>query len=346
MNTYTLKVVELRKETKDALTVCFKQPGLKKIKYLPGQYLTLIFRINGRRYIRPYSLSSSPSVDPNLEITIKRVPGGIVSNHIIDLLKVDDIVEMMHPMGDFTFEPNRYHIDQHVVLWAAGSGITPVISIAKDILHKRTGHKVTMVYGNRYVDDVIFNDKIKDLIKSFPEHLNVWNFYTRLVVDNSDPDHIQGRIDPGKVLEVLRSITDLKNSVHYICGPLGLKESVKRALQAIGINEDHVFTEDFELQKDPKDFEDIITRAVVINIGGESSSVEVVKGKSILEAGLDAALELPYACQTGHCTVCKATTVTGQVKMIGITKLPDDLKTDECLTCCAYPLSDDVQLTL
>lgn len=346
MNTFTLKVIELKKETNDAVTVCFKQPGLKKIKYLPGQYLTLIFRINGRRYIRPYSLSSAPLVDANLEVTIKRVPGGIISNHIIDMLKVDDIVEMMQPMGDFMFARDKFTTDQHIVLWGAGSGITPLMSIAKDILYQNTGHKVTLVYGNRHKDEVIFYDKIKELVKAFPEQLNVWNFYTRLVVDHNNPDHIQGRIAPDKVLTVLKSITDLKDSVHYICGPTGLKESVKKALQPIGVKDDHVFTEDFELQKDPKDFEDITTRYVQITIGGTNTSVEVAKGKSILEAGLDASLELPYACQTGHCTVCKAKIAGGQVKMIGITKLPDDLKNDEYLTCCAYPLSDDVHLML
>ncbi|QKJ31495.1 ferredoxin--NADP reductase [Mucilaginibacter mali] len=346
MQIYTLKVVEIRKEAKDVITVCFKQPGLKKVTYLPGQYLTLVFRINGRRYIRPYSFSSAPKVDEYLEVTVKRVPRGIVSNHINDRLKIDDLVEVMHPMGDFIFNNDHTTENKHIVLWGAGSGITPLMSIAKFVLHKQTGHKITLVYGNRHVDDVIFSAQIQDLEKTFSTQLQVWNFYTRLVVDNKDPDHIQGRIDPHKVLTILRSVTDLQNSIHYICGPRGLKESVKQALYSFEISEEQIFAEDFELIKDPAEFEDITTRHVKINIGEVAAQVEVVKGKSILEAGLDAFLELPYACQTGHCTVCKASILHGQVKMIGLVKKHTDMKDNECLTCCAYPLSDDVQLTI
>src|SRR3954464_7515541 len=99
MKHYTLKVIELRTETTDTITVVFKQPGLKKINYVAGQYLTLIFRINGRRYIRPYSFSSAPGVDSTLNVTIKRVPGGIISNHILDKVSVGDLIETIQPMG-------------------------------------------------------------------------------------------------------------------------------------------------------------------------------------------------------------------------------------------------------
>ena len=108
MQTFTLKVIDIKKETGDTVTLSFKQPGLKKIKYKAGQYLTLIFRINGRRYLRPYSLSSAPGIDANLEITVKRVTGGIISNHINDMVKVDDLIEILYPMGDFVLPEIDY----------------------------------------------------------------------------------------------------------------------------------------------------------------------------------------------------------------------------------------------
>src|ERR1700676_3508127 len=114
MKFYTLRVIDIRRETQDCLTVIFKQPGLKRIKYFAGQYLSLIFRINGRRYIRPYSFSSAPGVEATLNITIKRVPGGIVSNHILDKLKVDDIIEVMEPMGDFILTENAAEPGTHI----------------------------------------------------------------------------------------------------------------------------------------------------------------------------------------------------------------------------------------
>jgi ring-1,2-phenylacetyl-CoA epoxidase subunit PaaE len=131
---FKLQVIEIKPETSDTVTLCFKQPGLKEIKYLPGQYLTLIFRINGRKYMRPYSFSSAPDVDRYLEITVKRVPGGIISNHINDFVKVGDWIEAMPPMGDFIFERDKISPDKHIVLWGAGNGITPLISIAKYVL--------------------------------------------------------------------------------------------------------------------------------------------------------------------------------------------------------------------
>ena len=104
MKNYTLKVQDIKKETNDTITLCFKQPALKKIKYQAGQYLTLQFRINGRRYIRPYSFSSTPLIDATLNVTIKRVSGGVVSNYINDTIKIGDVIEVQEHLREFVFE--------------------------------------------------------------------------------------------------------------------------------------------------------------------------------------------------------------------------------------------------
>jgi ring-1,2-phenylacetyl-CoA epoxidase subunit PaaE len=340
MRFFTLKVVDIRRETGDTVTVVFKQPGLKKVKYQPGQYLTLMFRINGRRYIRPYSFSSAPLIDPNLEVTVKRVPGGIVSNHIIDKVKVDDIVEVMEPMGDFTLDETTLTPATHIVLWGAGSGITPLMSIAKYALNKNlTGH-VTLVYGNRNAESVIFQDKINRLKAEF-ENFSAWHFHTQLAVAPNNPYLVQGRIDPNKVLAVMHNEGVLDDTIHYICGPSGLKESVKAALSSLGIDTNKVYSEDFEVVRNPADFENIVSRSVAIKVEGKDAVIEVVKGKSILEAGLDALLDMPYSCQTGNCLVCKGRIVKGEVKMIGVEKLPEGLGADERLLCSSFPLTDD-----
>jgi ring-1,2-phenylacetyl-CoA epoxidase subunit PaaE len=346
MQHYTLKIIELRIETADTVTVVFKQPGLKKIKYFPGQYLTLIFRINGRRYNRPYSFSSAPVIDADLEITVKRVPGGVVSNHIIDKIKVGDMIEVMEPMGDFTLNNEFISPSAHLVLWGAGSGITPLISIAKYALqHKSVGH-VTLVYGNRNTESVIFNDKIELLKKEYKELFSSWSFHTQPTIVMNDPYHIQGRINPAKVLAVMEQEGNLNSTVHYVCGPTGLKESVKLALGNLGVDNNRIFSEDFEIVRDPKEFESIITRTVSIKNNDEVSEIEVVKGKSILEAGLDAMLDLSYSCQTGNCIVCKATLISGDIKMIGLQNRPAELKINEYLLCCSFPLTDNVEVTV
>ncbi len=343
MTFYTLKVVDIITETKDTVTLCFKQPGLKKVKYFAGQYLTLIFRINGRRYIRPYSFSSAPGIDPLLEVTIKRVPGGVVSNHINDKVRIGDSIEAMPPMGDFIYNEQQDSTVTTIVLWGAGSGITPLISIAKYVLATDPSKKIVLVYGNRSRESIIFDKKILDLKKAHPSSFTAIHFRTKLAADELNPYLVQGRIDPEKVLSILEQ-EDLLGSLHYICGPVGLKESAKSTLSTAGVSKDRIKTEDFELIRDPKDFEDINTQFVNLNFGGQQITLEVVKGKSILEAGLDAMLELPYSCQTGNCVTCKGKLISGALRMVGVNKFPEGLGEGEYLLCCSHPLTENVQI--
>ncbi|MFC5285200.1 FAD-binding oxidoreductase [Pedobacter alpinus] len=340
MQNYTLKVIAIRRETQDTITLCFKQPGLKKIKYQAGQYLTLIFRINGRRYIRPYSFSSAPSVDIDLEVTVKRVPNGIVSNHINDVVKEGDVIEAMQPMGDFVLPDTEI---KNVFLWGAGSGITPLISIAKYTLSVHKEASVKLIYGNKLKESTIFYDEINKLCRLHQHKFKSWHFHTRLSIEENLPDVIQGRINPSTVIDILNH-EDLKESLHFICGPVGLKESVKNKLTISGIPDSNIFSEDFELVKNPKDFEEIETQNVTLFFQEKSTVLEVIKGKSILETALDANIELPYSCQTGNCSTCKGKLKTGKLKMIGLREQRTDLGIDEFLLCCSHPLDGEVYI--
>jgi ring-1,2-phenylacetyl-CoA epoxidase subunit PaaE len=343
MITYTLTIVEIKRETADTVTLCFKQPGLRKVKYLAGQYLTLIFRINGRRYIRPYSFSSSPNIDPLLEVTIKRVNGGIVSNHIHDVVKVGDVIEVIPPMGDFVYE-RTFDVDR-INLWGTGSGITPLFSIAKSVIADESGPEIHLFYGNRNEESTIFLDQIKRLSELHPKRFFAIHFRTQQIVSESLPDVIQGRINFDVAINLLKSDPGI-NSLNYICGAPGFKESVKTALKAAGLENERVFSEDFELVKDPSQFENIKTEVVRLQYQGLEHLIEVVKGKSILEASLDANVELPYSCQTGSCSTCKGIIHQGQAKMIGLTKEREDLKAEEYLLCCTYPASENIYIKI
>jgi ring-1,2-phenylacetyl-CoA epoxidase subunit PaaE len=197
-----------------------------------------------------------------------------------------------------------------------------------------------LVYGNRTHDTVIFKNQFAELQVKYPNIFTFWEFYTQSFIEPNLPFVVQGRIEPSKVLDVIQSERDIKNTLHYICGPTGLKESVRAALTNYGVPVSNVFFEDFELVKDEKDFLDIITQNVTIIKDGISHQVEVVKGKSILEAGLDALIEMPYSCQTGNCSICKGKLLSGSVKQI-LPKL-GDLENDEYQLCCTYPLSKNV----
>lgn len=344
MATYTLKIIRIKQETPNVVTLSFKQPALKKIKYLAGQYLTLIFRINGRRYIRPYSFSSAPGIDELLEITVKRVPNGIVSNHIVDMVKVNDSIEVMEPMGDFIFQNKETLTD--VYFWGVGSGITPLFSLIKYILSSNTYLKVHLMYGSKNYEHTIFKNQIEHLLSIYSDRFSLQHFHTEVYVGDKYPDVIEGRIDQVKALKMLTENPVVGNSSHYICGPFGLKESVKQALDSSGVIKSLIFSEDFELIKNPADFVDIQSQTVRLNFQNQEYNLEVVKGKSILEAALDTNIELPYSCQTGNCSTCRGKIVEGKTRMIGLVKERTDLQETETLLCCTYPLTENIIITI
>ncbi|WP_289663051.1 flavin reductase family protein [Flavobacterium panacagri] len=343
MKKYSLKVCNINKETSDTITLCFKQPGLKKIKYQAGQYLTLSARINGRKYSRPYSFSSAPSCNSNLEITIKRVPGGVFSNYIHDFIQIDDIIEVMEPMGDFVYEQDENC--NEIYFWGTGSGITPLISIIKEILISESKLKVNLIYGNKNFESTIFSELIEEMINKYPKNLQVWYLHSQYKEDQNHHLVKSGRISREFVYDLLENI-DLKTTKHYICGPNGLKDTIKETLSVLKCPEDNIFSEDFELVKNPKDFEDIKDHTVDVCYQGVNTFVNVGKGKSILEAALDLGLELPYSCQTGSCNTCKCTLMTGELRMIGLSKERNDLRKEEYLLCCSYPLTDNVSVEI
>lgn len=338
MKSYTLKVQEIRKETDDTVTLCFKQPGLKKIKYLAGQYLTLQFRINGRRYIRPYSFSSTPIIDTTLDVTVKRVKDGIVSNYINDHIKVNDVIEVQEPLGDFIFESNKEL--KSVILWGVGSGITPLFSIIKELLSAQPLINVYLVYGNKSNSGIIFRDQLEKLKETNLGRFKIYNFYSKEEFFHEDQYNYWGRINVDFIENLLK---DIQNPTkHFICGPLGLKNIVKEKLLDLGHHEEAIISEDFELIKNPEDFKDIIDQNIILNFQGKNNEIKISKGNSILEEALELDIELPYSCQTGNCSICKATLKSGEMKMIGLNKPRTDLNDNEFLLCCSYPLTNNI----
>ena len=160
---YTLKVKEVTHETKDSVTIHFKQPLFRKVKYKSGQFLTVLVSVDGQKHRRAYSMCSSPSLDSTLAITVKRVEGGVVSNHLNDTVQAGQTLELMQPMGSFILEPNK-KLNRHIVLFGGGSGITPLISILKSVLFFEPNSKVSLVYCNRNIDSIIFKQKQRHMI--------------------------------------------------------------------------------------------------------------------------------------------------------------------------------------
>ncbi len=329
-----LKVISVKTETHNAVTISFKQPALKKIKYLPGQYLTVIVNINNRKYKRAYSISSAPGIDEHIEITVKRVAHGIVSNHLIDELKAGDFQEIITPMGDFIYDVDAQK-DKDIYLWAAGSGITPLMSILKIAL--KCDCKVTLTYVNKSEDETIFLEDLTNIKKQHEQNFSLNLFYTKQSVSGA----INERIAAHHIKDILELSSNKLNVLHYICGVVAMKNLVKEVLLTEMVSKSDIFSEDFEKVLDEAQLEDIKTEMVILVKDGEPKVIEVVRGKSILEAGLDFGLDLSYSCQTGSCKLCKAYLKAGRVKVIA----PEDLEIlddNMYLLCCCYPLNDKV----
>lgn len=343
MKNYSLSILEIIQETEDTKTFVFKNPIFNKIKYEAGQYLTLLLRINDRKYARPYSFSSTPLVDSLLSITVKRVSNGIVSNYIHNSFKVGDVIEVMEPMGDFVL--NKKESIYSIYFWGVGSGITPLFSLIKEVLNSRPNTIVYLVYGNKNEDSTIFKTQLKKLQEEHPIVFNMSIFYSQEDTFELNDIH-KGRITSTFVANLLSQNKNTKESLHYICGPCGLKELIKNKLQDLEVPMSSIFSEDFELTIDPKELSDVEDSNVTILLQGEKSEIFVPKGRSILDMALDQEIEIPYSCQTGNCNSCKATIKKGRLKMLGLNKGRNDLGKDEFLLCCSYPLTKEIYIEI
>ncbi|MEM7249659.1 MAG: FAD-binding oxidoreductase, partial [Acidobacteriota bacterium] len=238
-----LRLLEKRRETEDAVSLVFEQPT-EPYRYRPGQFLTLELTIAGRVVRRAYSLSSCPTRDEHLAVTVQRIPGGLVSNHLHDELAVGDEVMVLPPVGRFCIDvdPERYRT---YYLFGAGSGITPLMSILETVLHSEPDGHVRLLYGNRNEDRVIFRDRLAELCSLHPERLTVVHSLSRPLRDtwsslwrwgDVDQEARQGRIDEETLRWFFREHPPVSQDAQYFtCGPGAMIETVTDALRRLGV---------------------------------------------------------------------------------------------------------------
>jgi ring-1,2-phenylacetyl-CoA epoxidase subunit PaaE len=338
---FTLTVSEKVMETADAVTVKFKQPAFKKIIYVAGQYITLIVKINNRIYRRPYSISSVFGIDKTLDVTIKAIENGIVSNFIRNVVKQGDIMEVMGPSGDFVLPANAN--DETIICWCAGSGITPVYAILRHALYTLPNSKVVLVYCNRDQNSIIFKQNLKQLIAQFETRLRVFNILSKPQLGEAD-HHFEGRITPVIVADICKLTEGQQDVLHYLCGPEGIINMVRGVLQQNGVEEERIFFENFYQTIDIGQLAGVVESNVLIKINDEKASFKVPFGKTILEACLDSGIDFPYSCQTGACTFCKAFLLSGAIKTVTNQHVEHPLEENECLLCCSFPLENEIYL--
>ena len=346
----TLKVASVERETEDAVTIHLKQPLLRKIQYAAGQYLTLEVDADGGKGCRAYSISSTPGLDKTLSITVKRIAGGQVSNRLVQGLSAGDSLRTLGARGRFIFSPQAGE-RRHLVLFAAGSGITPVFSILKSALHFEPGSRVSLIYGNRNTDSVIFRDKLERLQAMFPDRLRVLHVLSR---PDAPCDH-SGRLTRERVVEVLAALPtwDAGRTEFYACGPGGMMEEVTAGLAACGVPASAIHMESFSPPK-PAAAPAAIAGAqsgastrVHLDLHGEPVEFTVAPGQTLLEAALASGLQPPFSCRSGFCTACMCTRLSGEIRMReehGLSAA--EVKQGHALMCIGYPISDELRLRI
>ncbi|WP_428664577.1 2Fe-2S iron-sulfur cluster-binding protein [Runella sp.] len=348
MKYYHLKVKEVVKETTEAVTIHFWHPLSEMIKYKPGQFLTLIVSADGQKVRRSYSMSSSPHTDTAPAVTVKRVPGGLVSNWVMDHVKENDFVEVMEPMGHFWVEPDARNA-RTVVLMGAGSGITPLMSIAKSLLKVEAESRVVLLYGNRDENSIIFKDRLAEMVQQFGERFVLK--YTLSQPQKQDWGGHVGRLNRPHILKLLEEINEFVPTAaeYYLCGPDGMMEEAKSALALLNVSDVRIHKESFGTVHsvgeviEHEDDGSLKAQEITVLYEGSEYKFMVEPHQTILEAALELDIDLPYSCQAGMCTACMGKCTSGKVQLDeedGLTK--SELEAGYILTCVAHPLSKDV----
>lgn len=351
-NYISLKIREIKKETSDTVTIFFEQPE-PYLEYKPGQYLTVILDIEGKEVRRSYSLCTSPYMDSYPGITVKRVKGGLVSNYLNEQLRPGKTLEIMKPQGNFTIDFHSKN-KNHFVLIAAGSGITPIMGIMKSVLINEPNSKVTLLYCSRSEEQIIFKEEIEKLEERFEGRCLVIHNLTQ---PSESWTGLKGRIDKDKILDVLSSVNhgELTATKYFLCGPEGLMDLAEETLKSQGVFESDIHRESFYVNLEAK--EEVLkasgkigpelTREVEVQVEGEAYHFEVEAGKTILEAGLDNDVDMPYSCQSGLCTACRGRLLAGKVDMIEDAGLSESEIAEGYILCCSSkPASGDVKIKI
>jgi ring-1,2-phenylacetyl-CoA epoxidase subunit PaaE len=348
---YHLKVREVIKETADAVTLVFDHPA-EKIEYKSGQFLTLMPEINGKKERRSYSLCSSPSLDSYLAVTVKRVVNGLVSNFICDQMKAGDTIEVMRPMGVFTFTPD-YHLKRNIVLIGAGSGITPLMSILKTVLSEEPQSNVMLVYGNRNEDSIIFKKNLEALKAEHQDRLQMVHVLSQPLNKSYTPT---GRLNRSNIIKAFESNQNLlvSRAMFYLCGPEGMMQEALEALNMLSVPKENIFKESFvsTTEKDSTPSVAAETSAggdheVTILYQGSEYKFVVPQGKYILETAQDKNIDLPFSCQSGMCTACMGKCVSGKVHMDDPDGLSErEIQNGAVLTCVGKPVTSNVVIEI
>ncbi len=350
---FPLTVKKLVRETADATTLYFEIPENLKdtFTYTAGQYLTFEVEMGGEKVRRSYSLCTYSGVDVMPAVTVKRVDGGKMSNYLNAEIKEGDVMSVMPPMGKFTVVPDASRA-AHYVLFGGGSGITPVLGIAKAVLADEPNSKVTLVYANRNPDSVIFKQTLSDMEKASNGRFKVHHNYDTAPLTYFG---LKGMLNVDKVQSIVKSKIggSFDQYQYFICGPGPMMEVIKDGLRNLGISGDRVNTEYFaaptsksavdEKPSQSTDFNGV--SEVTLTVYGKTHTITCDQNTTILNAAMKQGIDPPYSCTVGVCTTCRAKVTVGKMHMLEREGLSDaEIAEGYVLTCQSVPRSAEITL--
>jgi ring-1,2-phenylacetyl-CoA epoxidase subunit PaaE len=348
INTYKWSTAAMVRETSDALTIIFNTNGAP-FDYKPGQFVNITLTIAGESVTRSYSLSSLPG-DINPSITVKRVPGGIMSNYIVDAHHDIATWNVSGPHGSFVM-PDNNTAGRQLVLLAGGSGITPLFAIGRSFLEQYPDATVTLIYSSRTTDEIIFKTMLESWAGHHPNRLRIHYALSQEEALHDMPNATvsSGRVNKLLARKFIRSavMEPLSGTYYFICGPAALMKMHQEMLEAMQVPADNVFLEWFApIENEVKTLPDS-QQEVLLHFYEQSNLLEVGVGKSILAAALEDRIPLPHSCKAGTCGICAARLTAGKVTMLNNFSLrKSDLEAGLILLCQSYPLTADVTVEI
>lgn len=349
---HSLTVKQVRTETRDAVSILFDVPATlsHQFRFTQGQYLVMRTQLDGEEVRRSYSICTGVN-DGELRVAVKRVPGGRFSAFANDVLSAGDVLEVMPPAGSFNVPLAPERQGRYLAV-AAGSGITPILSIIKTTLETEPNSHFTLLYGNRASSSALFREQLEDLKNRYLQRLNLIFVFSR---EQQDIDLYNGRIDADKCGQLFSRWLDVPRlDAAFICGPQAMTEIVRDRLKESGMAAERIHFELFaaagneqrrEAREAARQADSAVSQITVISDGRALAFDLPRNSQSILDAGNAIGAELPYSCKAGVCSTCKCKVVEGEVEMDSNHALEDyEVAAGYVLSCQSYPVSDKVVL--
>lgn len=352
---YKLRVNHIIRETPVSVSFAFDIPeDLKKtFLFIQGQYITLKLFINNEELRRCYSVCTSPN-DGELRVAVKKVKGGKVSNWLNEHLKVGDQLDVLPPMGNFYTDLNANN-SKNYILFAGGSGITPIISITKSVLEEELKSKVVLLYGSFTETEIIFKDKLDEIEEVYADRLKC--HYILDVPKNETDELHKGIMTIDKTKTLIDKFVDITaDNEYFICGPPGMKENVLEALANLSVEKSRIHIEVFTSNPDlvpdaspesdtsvEEDVQPISSCDITFILDGDEYTTTMKGNGNILQVALDEGIDAPFSCRGGMCSTCRAKVTSGKANMKNNSALTDsEVEEGYILTCQGYPITESI----